>query len=213
MLRTMCLSKTNPDNVTIIYVSDETLNSWHHWSSKTPGVSIVKPKIKSVRFFVATTDRKRALTTGQDEINIDIDKFETPDDIDRIKRFMKENSVLAGRAKRRECFNDDGGRASNEAVPPFPTSRLLLAGKYVVDTFSASNEDQLQPTIVHDSDSLDQAVTRHAQRYLESIITFEAEKRSFWFFVTSLDAFVHGKPMIDDCADKSMVHYEEKLVA
>ncbi|KAG0168551.1 hypothetical protein DFQ29_010102, partial [Apophysomyces sp. BC1021] len=80
---------------------------------------------------------------------------------------------------------------------------------YELDILCATDDEMMLPTYVHDAKSIDTVITKYAARYVESIVVFD----SYWFFVTSLDSFMHHRAFLDDCADKSMALFQAKLEA
>ncbi|KAG0161934.1 hypothetical protein DFQ30_004810, partial [Apophysomyces sp. BC1015] len=159
---------------------------------------------------IPTTAAKRKI----EHINAydDLDGYETPEEVEHFAKYVKHMAILAGQARRKVPVVDNSVNTAfpNGDLLPLPVSRLLTVGAtYELDVLCATDDERMLSTYAHDTKSIDAVITKYATRYIESIVIFG----SYWFFITSVDAFMHHRACLDDCADNSMALFEDKSVA
>ena len=142
------------------------------------------------------------MVTGLDnDACVNIDMFITPEEAERTKRMIKELAVMTGRYPLRS--NNDPGAykdpaSSTESISqiiPFGAIHLLEKDAcYEFETMNAIDDQRLSPTMTFDLQDAHSTAVDMGQRYIEALILFGP----YWFLVTSMDVFLHGRPTIDD---------------
>lgn len=143
---------------------------------------------------------KRTFANRYDED--DDDAYETPHQIREMKRYAKNLAIKSGDAVLRPSEH-----ALTFVSAPFPVVGLLSDRRaaYNSNELSYKDDPKLLPSELHDGDSIDKLVKRYGSRFIESILLFD----DHYIFVTAVDAFVHGKPLLDDCANLIQKSFQE----
>jgi hypothetical protein len=141
-----------------------------------------------------TSHTFQGCATSSNTLNPDL--YQTPEHINEHKKWAKRMCIRAGEA--RLIDNTDGISKSM----PLPVIPLLENGAvYQIDDLQLLQYEQLTPTYSIDLSAATDMVKRCASRYIEAVVVFD----DTWFLVTSIDVFFHGRPAMDDCADRSNV--------
>lgn len=77
------------------------------------------------------------------------------------------------------------------------------------DELQAVKDEALLPTTTHTVATLEHVVHRYAARYLEAVVLLG----DHWFFITNVDAFVHNRRTLDDCAHNNIVQFRQTAEA
>ncbi|KAJ8651795.1 hypothetical protein O0I10_012643 [Lichtheimia ornata] len=162
-------------------------------SSSTITISTMPPKND------LAPSTKRTFTNRHDE---DDDAYETPHQIREMKRYAKNLAIKSGDAVLRPREH-----APTYVSAPFPVVGLFSDRRaaYNSSKLSFMDDAELLPSVLHDADSINKLVKRHGNQFIESILLFD----DYYIFVTALDAFVHGKPLLDDCANLVQKPFQE----
>ncbi|KAG2228272.1 hypothetical protein INT45_011064 [Circinella minor] len=86
--------------------------------------------------------------------------------------------------------------------------RLLNCGEYKkLDVSSPISDSRLPPNApIKNMNDIQAAIIEYGSQLLESIIMFDSN----WFFITSVDVFLHNNPSIDDCVDGDKLNQKHK---
>ncbi|KAL1925860.1 hypothetical protein VTP01DRAFT_7284 [Rhizomucor pusillus] len=194
----ICINHAKADTIMI------TVPAAHRsiWHTKRDALARKYDAVPSFQTPSPTLPVKRPAPADQDP---DVDKYETPEEVNRHKGFMKRLCIRVGEARLRASQS-----ASEVVNPPLPTSRLLERGvRYQADYLDAYKHEGLSPANTLTSTAANDLVKELAERYIEAVVIFD----NYWFFITGIDLFLHRRPTIDDCADNSSIPFKQHAEA